>query len=184
MTSPRPCNWRWPQATSSWSKLISDCDCILPASWAIFVLVVASKICLSIVHGHTLWSSWHDCAYDKPVNCTNNIIKTGTTLCTKRSCNFLLLLFAWKMKVKFWGVIYDISNTPHTALYWLHGNPMDLHNVIHRATHKVAQCYAQVDLCANVVWWMSDMIPPSTGKKFIIQTWPKNGIQTFKRCLC
>jgi hypothetical protein len=64
---------------------------------------------------------------------------------------FLAALFAWKMKGKFWGVIYDINNTPHTVLYQLHGNPVDLHDVIHGATRKVAQHHAQADLCANVV---------------------------------
>ncbi len=151
---------------------------------SIFVLAVASKICLSTVHRDTLRLGWHDCAYDKAANRTNNIIETGTTPCTKTSRNFLLLLFAWKMKCKFWGVIYDINNTPHTVVCWLHGNHVDLHNVIHGATRKVAQHYTQADLCANIVWGMMYAIPPSTGKKLIIQPWLKNGIQTLKRCLC
>jgi hypothetical protein len=84
----------------------------------IFVLAVASKICLSTIHCHKLRSIWHDCAYDKAIDRTNNIFETGTTPCTKTSFNFLLLLFAWKMKGKFWGVIYDITYTDCKETLW------------------------------------------------------------------
>ncbi len=68
----------------------------------------------------------------------------------KNHRQFLLLLFARKIKVKvkLWGVIYDIDHTPHTIVYGLHGNAVDQHDVINRATRKVAQSNAQADLCA------------------------------------